>query len=228
MRRQIAAAHPPQQHQERHVGKAAAGLPPGNTKASAASRLVRCISQDRQRASGQRNAVFAVAAFMRAAGRSKSCRASRFRSTARRSSRRCCAAVRIGNSSARAAMPSCSRKPPGRPVARRRAVRRDVRLAHLGARRQQLVQMAAPARRILAAAISSHLGQVQDALDPPADAACRFWLRRPDRFQHLEHERGVDRLHGQSADDRIGVGGKCRAPLRRVLAVAPSGAVRAM
>ena len=85
--------------------------------------------------------------------------------------------------------------------------------AHLGARRQQFVEVPAPARRVFAVAIAAHLGQIQNAFEAPAQAACRFGLRRPDRFQHLEHKAGVHRLHRQRADDRIGIGGKRRRPL---------------
>src|SRR4029077_11013390 len=97
----------------------------------------------------------------------------------------------------------------------------------LGTRRQQLVEMSAPASRVLAVAIAAHLGEVQNAFQAPTDAARRFGLCRPDTLEHLEHKAGVDRLHGQCADNGVGIGGERRAPLSRVLAVAPSGAVRA-
>ena len=44
-------------------------------------------------------------------------------------------------------------------------------LAHLGARRQQLVEMAAPARRILALAIAAHRRPIEHGLDAPAQPA---------------------------------------------------------
>jgi hypothetical protein len=99
-------------------------------------------------------------------------------------------------------------------------------LAHLATRRQQLVEMAAPARRVLSSAIAAHFCPVEHGLDAPAQAACRLRLRCPDGLQDLEHERCVDRLHRQCTDDGPGVGRERAGPLRRVLLIAPAGAMR--
>ena len=43
--------------------------------------------------------------------------------------------------------------------------------------------------------------EIQDVLaDAPPHAACRLWLRRPNRIEHGHDQRGVDRLNGQIAD----------------------------
>src|SRR5262249_49918765 len=81
-------------------------------------------------------------------------------------------------------------------------------LAHFRARRQQLVEMAAPARRVLARAIPTCLRPIQDGLDTPAHAARGLGFRRPDRLQDLEDQRGIDRLHRERADQGLSVGGE--------------------
>src|SRR5260370_1058642 len=55
--------------------------------------------------------------------------------------------------------------------------------------------MGTPTRRVLARAIAAHLRPIEHAFDAPAHPARRLRLRRPDRLQALEHERGVARLH---------------------------------
>src|SRR5262249_51594066 len=96
---------------------------------------------------------------------------------------------------------------------------------HLGARRQQLIEAPAPSGWVLARAISAHLRPIQDGLDTPADAARSLGLRRPDRLQDPEHERSIDDLHRETANDGLGIGGERRLPLRRMLGVAPAGSM---
>src|SRR5712672_4251852 len=94
--------------------------------------------------------------------------------------------------------------------------------AHLGTRRQQVFQMAAPARRILALAIAARGRPVEDAFYPAAHPARGFWLLRPYRLDRLQHEPDIDDLHGKIAEHRIDIAFEGRAPLRGVLGVAPA------
>src|SRR5262249_45414116 len=96
--------------------------------------------------------------------------------------------------------------------------------AHPGARRQQLVEVATPTSWIFAVAIAANLGKIQNTLNTPPQPACRFGLRAPDRFQHFEHEAGVNILYRQ-ATYLLSMSFKRRSPLRCVLFVAPSSAV---
>src|SRR5262249_60029319 len=82
--------------------------------------------------------------------------------------------------------------------------------------------MAAPARRVLAGAIAAHLRPIEYALDTSALAARRLRLLLPNRLQDFHYQRGVYRLHRQRADGP-GMGRERRRPLRRVLAITPSG-----
>ena len=72
----------------------------------------------------------------------------------------------------------------------------------LGARGQNLVEMAAPPRRVLPLAVTAHLRPVEDKLYPSTDARRGLRRRRPDRLQDLEHKPGVDRPHRQIIDQR--------------------------
>jgi hypothetical protein len=138
------------------------------------------------------------------------------------------AAVRIVNSRARVRFLPPRAPNPGSLAARRRAAPRVLDLAHLGARRQELGKMAGPAARVLAPAVAAVGRPIQNGLHAAAEPAGGLRLRRPDRFDHLHHQRRVDRLHREVADDRIGVGLKRRRPLGRVLLVSPAGWCAAM
>ena len=69
-----------------------------------------------------------------------------------------------------------------------------LRLAHLRTRRQQLVEMAAPACRIFAMAIAAHGGPIEHGFDAAAQPVCGLRLLRPERLDHLHHQRDVDRV----------------------------------
>ena len=73
-------------------------------------------------------------------------------------------------------------------------------LANLVTGRQQLIEMAAPARGVLALAVTTHRCPVDDRLDTAAQPARSLGLRVPDRFQHLHDEPDIDRLHGQGTE----------------------------
>src|SRR5436190_14749255 len=97
--------------------------------------------------------------------------------------------------------------------------------ADLASRRQQLVDVASPAGWFITVAKAAGGRPIQHALNAATDALCRLRLNLPDRLNAFQHERRVDRVDGQLADDWIGVARERRAPLRPVLLIAPSGLV---
>ena len=95
----------------------------------------------------------------------------------------------------------------------------------LGSIGQDLGEVAAPECQVLAISQAPNLRGRQDAFDATTHAACRLRRGRPDRFDYLQHEVGIDVSHGHVAEDGIGVGGEGIAPLLFVLAVLPAGLV---
>ena len=63
---------------------------------------------------------------------------------------------------------------------------------------QELIQVAAPSRRIFAAAQPLRLGGIKHALDPAAKAGGGFGLVVPKRLQDREHVIGGDLVHRQA------------------------------
>jgi hypothetical protein len=59
--------------------------------------------------------------------------------------------------------------------------------------------------------------------DAATNAAGGLRRPRPDRLQHPQHQRGVDRRDRQSADERVSVLREGRAPLELVLDALPLG-----
>ena len=103
------------------------------------------------------------------------------------------AAVRIANSSARALTPSLAQLGhEGRELAHTAGPDGCWTPAHLAAVRQELVEMPAPARRVLAFPISPRLRPIEHGLDAAPHPASRLRLRRPDRLQRLQHQPGID------------------------------------
>src|SRR5207302_875813 len=92
-------------------------------------------------------------------------------------------------------------------------------------RRQELVQVAAPAGGVLATAVAPDPGVVQDALDAPPDPASGLGLLRPDLLKDAKDQGGVHVLYRQLTDDRPGVGVERGLPLLGVLLVSPARAV---
>ena len=119
------------------------------------------------------------------------------------------AAVRIANSKARGLTPSCSRS---RRHEDRQLGERQGRVmadpGHFAPRRQQLVQMAPPTRRVVALAVLPRLRPIQHRLDSPTDPRRRFRLHRPNGLDDLEHQ---SRVNGGSRKAR-------RAPDKRKVA----------
>src|SRR5262249_17054081 len=94
-------------------------------------------------------------------------------------------------------------------------------LPHLSFGGQQVVEVPAPSGRVLARAIAAHLGPVEHSFHAPAHPRGCLGLPGPDRFEHLEHEPGIDCRHRQLADHRAHVGGERVLPLLAMLRVSP-------
>ena len=97
---------------------------------------------------------------------------------------------------------------------------------HLRSRRQQVFEMAAPPRRVLALPVAARGRPIENHFDPAAHPARGFGLLGPDRLERLQHQPDIDRLNGQAAEVRIDVGFERRRPLRGVFRIAPAGSVR--
>ena len=92
----------------------------------------------------------------------------------------------------------------------------------LGSGGQDLVEVTAPLRRVLAGAQSPGLGRRQHAFDPAPHPARRLRLGGPERLDHFQHESRVDVGHGDVAQDGVGVDGERIAPLLPVFGVLPA------
>src|SRR4051812_8735563 len=92
--------------------------------------------------------------------------------------------------------------------------------------RQQLVEMAAPAGRVLSLAPAARGRVIKDAFDPTADPRGSLGLFGPDWFKHPHDESDINRLSWQHSEYRIDVGFERRWPLLRVNRVFPPGLVR--
>src|SRR5712691_7645304 len=133
------------------------------------------------------------------------------------------AAVKIANSSARAAMPSRPRRASrnsGKSSIGRAAWCSTLRTFAAG--RQDLGEVAFPLRRVRPLPEASHRGGVKHRLDAAADPARGFRLLGPDRIEHLNDQPGIDRRGGQFPQSGVNIGFERRGPLRRMLRVAPA------
>src|SRR6516165_10895020 len=86
--------------------------------------------------------------------------------------------------------------------------------------------MTPPTRGIFAGTVFTKFRPIENDLDPAANTARGVGLVLPDRLQHLEHQRRVDVLHWQIADDGMDVAIKRVAPLLPMLGIAPAGFMR--
>ena len=139
------------------------------------------------------------------------------------------AAVRIANSSARAAMPSRPRRCGeefGHLVEGQRGMVLD--LPHLAAGRQDMGEIAFPLRRVRPLPEAAHRRGVEHRLDAAAHPARGFGLLGPDRIEHLHDKPGIDRRDGQFPQSRVNVGGERRRPLlpRASRCASPPGSFR--
>ena len=81
--------------------------------------------------------------------------------------------------------------------------------AHLGFLRQQVFQMAAPARWIFALAPTPRGRVIENAFDPAADPRSRLGLLGPDRFERPHDQPDINRANRQIAEHRVDVGFEC-------------------
>lgn len=86
--------------------------------------------------------------------------------------------------------------------------------------RQELIQVPAPSRRIVAITEPRHLRRVEHALDSPAEAASRLRYACPERLQNLEDLVGIDFLDDRLSNRRR-IDGEGHLPLRDVFRIAP-------
>src|SRR5215472_7364662 len=78
-------------------------------------------------------------------------------------------------------------------------------------RRQQVFDVAAPARGVLALPVAAD-HPIKHTFDPAANPARRLRLGLPNRFEDLHDERRIDGVDRKIADDRIDIGLKRRRP----------------
>ena len=97
---------------------------------------------------------------------------------------------------------------------------------HLAARREQVLKVALPARRVLALAVAARCRPVEHGLDASPHARGRLGLGQPDRLQHFQHQRRVNLHDGKLAEGRIGVVGERLAPLGRLPGITPARGLR--
>src|SRR5262245_49312785 len=75
--------------------------------------------------------------------------------------------------------------------------------ADLAALRQQVFEMPAPPRRILALTITARLSPIQNRLYASANSPGCFRLRCPNRLDRLHHQPDVNRLNRQIAEEWV-------------------------
>src|SRR5579883_1570627 len=92
--------------------------------------------------------------------------------------------------------------------------------------RQQVFEVASPARRVLSLPEPARHRPIDDRLYPAPYPARRFGLIRPYRLDYLHDRRGVDRLNRELAEDGVSVILKGRRPLRGMLGIPPASLVR--
>src|SRR5258708_4677432 len=95
-------------------------------------------------------------------------------------------------------------------------------LGDLRARRQRVLEQATPACRIINCAIMVNGRPTEHVLDPPAHARCRLRRLLPNRLEHLEHERRVDRRDRERAERRIYEPDEASDPLLPVARARPA------
>lgn len=90
--------------------------------------------------------------------------------------------------------------PQGGHEARHLRVGRGVVMLHAGdlaARREQLVEVTSPTRRVIAGPMSADGRPAQDRFDAPARPIRGLRLFLPNGLQNLQDERGIDRVDGK-------------------------------
>lgn len=90
-------------------------------------------------------------------------------------------------------------------------------LLNVGPCGEKVFNVATPAGWVVALTEAANRCPVQNAFDAPANAACRFRLGQPDRFENAHHVACFNVGDGDLADDRECVGFQRIAPLVGVL-----------
>lgn len=95
-------------------------------------------------------------------------------------------------------------------------------LRYLGARRQKIVEMIPPPRRVFAATIARNLCPAEHSFNSATQPAGRLRLLEPDRFEHFHDMLRINVGYRHVADDRRRIGRERRFPLRSMLCVLPA------
>src|SRR5690242_10757601 len=98
---------------------------------------------------------------------------------------------------------------------------RDLRVG-----RQEIVEVPAPPRRIVARSEAGSARIVEDGFNTLSDPTRGLRYLRPTLFEEGEDVGGVDTVRRLVADGRVGVSLQCRGPLVRVLRALPARLVR--
>ena len=98
--------------------------------------------------------------------------------------------------------------------------------AHLALLRQQVFEMASPACRVFALAISTGRCPIEDRFNPAPHPSGSLGLHCPDRLERLHDEPDVDGLHRQPAERGIDISAKRARPLGGMFRISPARFVR--
>src|SRR5262249_42976015 len=91
---------------------------------------------------------------------------------------------------------------------------------------QDLREMSAPLRRVLARAHAARFCQCENCLNASTKAARRFRFRRPDRLQRCKDVLGGNFTYGDIPERRVDIGGERASPFLSMLGVTPADLMR--
>lgn len=97
---------------------------------------------------------------------------------------------------------------------------------HFPAGRQQVIEMAFPARRVFALSLSASLAQSGTLFNPAPDARCCLGLRRRNRVDRLHDEPDINCVYRQLSENLIYLRRQGGGLLRGMLGAAPAGSMR--
>src|SRR3954451_8959052 len=96
---------------------------------------------------------------------------------------------------------------------------------HLSRAREQVVEVSAPTRRVVAVPIAADLCPIQNTLNATANSCCCLGLGRPNGFENSHYEADVDGLHRELSENGRTIGPDGGLPLTSVLHIPPAGSV---
>src|SRR5664279_1198868 len=96
---------------------------------------------------------------------------------------------------------------------------------YFASRRQKVIKMAFPLRRIFTRSITALLRPVENRFNASADARRSLRLCGPDWLQHFHHQADIDILYRKRPKHRAHIGLKCAFPLLMMSGVFPGTAV---